>query len=131
MKISEILGYLEDEGLSEIEELTGTDEYSIVKFFYDFDNDEIEAAKSFANEECDDEAQSDEWYREWYNPYLMDIANDNVESSFEDIMDDFEVSAFFKVLEGDIGDTNFVKYIAVISESEELELEDILSEYSE
>lgn len=131
MNISEILGFLEDEGLTEVEEIDGTKEYSVIRFFYDFDKDEVEAAKAYANEESDDEPNSDEWYRNWYNPYLLDIANDNVEGTIEDVMDEYEVFAKLKVAEADIGDTNYVKYIVVVTEEEELDLEEVLEEYSE
>lgn len=131
MNISEILVFLEEEGMSEVEEITATDEFSIVKFIYDFDKDEIEAAKSYANEECDDDPQSVEWYRAWYNPYLLDISNDNVEGTIEDIMEEFGVLVQLKVLGADIGDSNLAKYMIAISENEELDLEDIINEYSE
>ena len=131
MNISEILGFLEDEGLTEVEEVSCTDEYSVIKFFYDFDNDEIEAAKAYANEESDDEENSDEWYKEWYNPYLLDVANDNVDGIMEDTIDEFEVSLNYKVTEAEIGDTNYVKYLVIVTKDEELDLEEIINEYSE
>ena len=84
MDISEIKSFLEDNDLSDVEEIKQEDDYILLKFYYDFDNDELMAAKSYSNEESDFEAESDEWYNDYYIPFLKDIADDNVESIVED-----------------------------------------------
>ena len=91
MDVVEIISYLEDNGLYEVEELQKTDDAVLVKFYYDFDEDEKSAARSYAKDECDYEEESDEWFSEYYNPYLTDMAIDNVESILEDLSEEFEI----------------------------------------
>ena len=65
MDISEIIDFLEDNGLCEAEEIKTDDGVTLIKFYYDFDNDEKNAAKSYADEESDFESESDEWFAEY------------------------------------------------------------------
>ena len=88
MDITEIITYLEENGLGEVEEIKKVKGAVIIKFYYDFDNDELAAARSYANDESDFEAESDEWYSEYYIPYLKDIAIDNVEGICEDMSEE-------------------------------------------
>ena len=132
MNSSEIISYLEENGLADVEEIKQDDEYSVLKFYYDFDKEEISAAKSYSNEESDYEAESDEWYREYYIPYLKDIAVDNTESIIEDVMDEFEVQCFIKDLGMESGESGYFKFIMSVSDSmDEAELEDILNDYED
>lgn len=129
MDISEIINYLEKNDLTEIEELQQSSDNIVVQFYYDFDKDELNAAKSYSNEESDYESESDEWYNEYYIPYLNDIAIDNVESIIEEIIDEFEVEGKFKHIGMEKGNGDYSKFIAVFSESlNESELEDILND---
>ena len=105
MKSSEIINYLEDNDLADIEELKQKSNYIIIRFYYDFDKEEISAAKAYSTEESDFEPESDEWYKEYYIPYLRDIAVDNVESIIEEIMEEFEIEAKYKELGMDNGDS--------------------------
>ena len=91
MKSSEIIAFLEDSGLSDIEEIKKKSNYTVIKFYYDFDKEEISAAKAYSTEESDFEPESDEWYTEYYMPYLKDVAVDNIESIIEEIVDEFEL----------------------------------------
>ena len=91
MRAFDIIEMLEENGLTEIEEILVDDDKVIVEFFYDFDRDELKAAESYANEESDTEKESEEWKKDWYIPYLLDIAKDNIENIIEDIGDEFEV----------------------------------------
>ena len=93
MQTTEIIEFLEENGLSEIEEIKIEDNFVVLKFYYDFDKDEILAARAYANEESDLEEESDEWYRDWYLSYLSDIAKDNVEGIVEDLGDELEFSS--------------------------------------
>lgn len=130
MKTSEIIDYLEENGLSEIEEIKQTDNYVVIKFFYDFDKEEIQAAESYAKEESDFEAESEEWYSEFYVPYLKDIAMDNVEGIIEDLVEDLEIEGKYKYAENEIGNYGYLKFIAVFASDEnEIELEEILNDY--
>ncbi|MGL5150530.1 MAG: hypothetical protein ACRC7N_08175, partial [Clostridium sp.] len=102
MKNSEIIEMLEDAGLSEVEGVKKTSGYSVIKFFYDFDKEEIEGAKAYANEESDLDEGSEDWSRNWYLPYLADIAKDNVDSILEEIMDELEIEGKAKEIDLDI-----------------------------
>lgn len=130
MNITEIITYLEENGLGEVEEIKKVNGASIIKFYYDFDNDELAAARNYANDESDFEPESDEWYSEYYIPYLKDIATDNVEGICEDIIDEYEVRCKCKNVETQKGNGEYFEFIAIISERlEDSELEDMLNEY--
>lgn len=132
MDISEIRSFLEDNDLSDVEEVKQEDDYVLVKFYYDFDKEELMAAKSYSNDESDFEAESDEWYNEYYIPYLKEIAEDNVESIIEDVAEEFEMEGKYKELGMESGDLGYLRFIAVFSpEMDESEMEDILNDYEE
>jgi len=132
MKSSEIIGYLEDNDLADIEELKKKSNCIIIKFYYDFDKEEISAAKTYSTEESDFEPESDEWYKEYYIPYLRDIAVDNVESVIEDVMEEFEIEAKYKEIGMENGDSGYFKFIGAFSdELTDVEMEDILNDYYE
>lgn len=130
MEISAVEKLLEDNGITEVEELKSNDEYLIVKFYYDFDNDELEAARAYADEESDLESESLEWYKDWYLPYLTDIANDNVEEILEEISEELEVITHSKALEMRDNSADYIKFIAILSKDElDDDIEDILNDY--
>ncbi|MBE6050353.1 MAG: hypothetical protein E7214_06760 [Clostridium sp.] len=130
MDFSNLADFLEDNGLSEIKEIKSENNYSIIKFYYDFDKEELEAAKAYANEESDVEAESDEWYRDWYLSYLYDIAKDNVEDILEDMNEELGCENFSKILTNDASNSDYVKFLAVICDEDfEENLEDILNDY--
>jgi hypothetical protein len=132
MKSSEIINYLEDNDLADIEEIKRKSNYTIIRFYYDFDKEELSAAKTYSTEESDFEPESDEWYNEYYIPYLRDIAVDNIESIIEDIMEEFEIEAKYKELGMENGDASYFKFIASFSdELTDAEMEDILNDYYE
>lgn len=130
MDISEIKSFLEDNDLSDVEEIKQEDDYILLKFYYDFDKDELMAAKSYSNEESDFEAESDEWYNDYYIPFLKDIADDNVESIVEDAAEEFEIEGKYKSLIMESGELGYLRFVAVFSgEMDESEMEDILNDY--
>ena len=130
MDISEIKSFLEDNDLYDVEEIKQEDDYILLKFYYDFDKDELMAAKSYSNEESDFEAESDEWYNEYYIPFLKDIADDNVESIVEDAAEEFEIEGKYKSLVMESGELGYLRFVAVFSaEMDESEMEDILNDY--
>jgi hypothetical protein len=130
LDISEIKSFLEDNDLSDVEEIKQEDDYILLKFYYDFDKDELMAAKSYSNEESDFEAESDEWYNEYYIPFLKDIADDNVESIVEDAAEEFEIEGKYKSLVMESGELGYLRFVAVFSaEMDESEMEDILNDY--
>ena len=130
MDISEIKSFLEDNDLSDVEEIKQEDDYILVKCYYDFDKEELLAAKSYSNEESDFEPESDEWYNEYYIPYLKEIAEDNIESIIEDTAEEFEIEGRYKELGMESGDLGYLRFLAVFSEElDEAEMEDILNDY--
>lgn len=130
MKVAEVIGFLEDSGLSEIEELKASDNCIVVKFYYDFDKEEISAARAYANEESDLEEDSVDWYKDWYLSYLSDVAQDNVEEIIEELSEEFEAEVKFKSIEMDSNNSGYMKFMAVLStDLEDLELEEVLNDY--
>jgi len=81
-----IINYIEENDLEDIKELKSSDELVILKFNYVFDKFEIESAEAFADGECT-EKHSEEWYYDFYLPYLSDIAIDNVEEIIEECVE--------------------------------------------
>ncbi len=132
MKSSEIISYLEDNDLADIEEIKQKSDYVIIRFYYDFDKEELSAAKAYATEESDFEPESDEWYNEFYIPYLKDIAIDNVESIIDEIVDELEIESKYKEFGMENGDSGYFKFTAVFSNIlTDTQMEDILNDYYE
>ncbi|AQR96847.1 hypothetical protein [Clostridium saccharoperbutylacetonicum] len=130
MKSSEIIEYLEDNDLADVEEIKQKSNYVIIKFYYDFDNEEISAAKAYSTEESDFEPETDEWYNECYIPYLRDIAVDNVESIIDEISDELEIEGKYKEFGMENVENGYYKFIAVFSDDlTDEEMEDVLNDY--
>lgn len=128
----EIINYLEENNFADIEEVKQDDDYTIIKFYYDFDKDEINAAKSYSNEESDYDEESEEWYKEYYIPFLKDIAVDNAEEIIEELVDEFEVEYCLKDLGMDSGESGYFKFLLAISnELTDTELEETLNDYDD
>ncbi len=124
-----IIEYLEDNDLAEIEEIKVEEDLLVLRFFYDFDRDELAAAKAYANDECKDEAESEDWYEEYFLPYLNDIAIDNAGEVIEDLIEEFDVEAQYIAYETDIDSYDYCEFIAVIcEEGRNCEIEEILDE---
>lgn len=124
-----IINYLATNGLTEIEDISSEKNRLALKFYYDFEEVEIQGAKACANDDTDYEEDSNPWIVEGVIPYLDDIATDNVEEILEEVMEDFEVVA--KAEGYDIDPTNYSgkQFLAVfLSEDEELEIDRILDE---
>lgn len=126
---SKIIAFLEDNDLSEVEEVKFDDEALVLRFYYDFDRDEIEAARAYANDECEEEEESEEWYEEYFLPYLNDLAIDNAGEVLEDLMDEFDVQAQYITYETDQESYDYCEFIAVIYEEDKnCDIEEILDE---
>jgi hypothetical protein len=130
MEVTSIIDFLEEDGLSEIEELKTEENVVVLKFYYDFDKEEISAARAYANEESDAEEESDEWYKDWFFSYLYDVAKDNVGEVLEEIEEEFEVSSMYKILANEASNSEYSKFIAILcNDTFEGDLEDILKDY--
>lgn len=87
----EIIEILEDNDLDNVKEIKKHDECFIIKFSYEFDDLELEGAREFADDECEEKNQGEEWYQEFFLPYLNDMAIDNINDIIDEIADDFSL----------------------------------------
>ena len=90
-----IINFLSKNDLSEIVEIQYKKETIALKFKYYYDDVEMEAATSYANDEGDFEEKKEEWYEEFFLPYLSDIAADNVEDIMEECAEKMEIEYEF------------------------------------
>lgn len=125
MDKQKILEYLDESGMSDIEVIKEEKEYMAVKFFYDFDEDEMKAAEAYANDESGKE-KNDSWNEEFYLPYLTELSVDNVGEIIEEIMGDTGTKAQFVSYQMEEGD-DYSEFIAVFNdEGAVVNIEDIL-----
>ncbi|GLC32147.1 hypothetical protein [Clostridium omnivorum] len=121
--------HLANNGLTEIEEIEYKNDAYVLRFFYDFDKDEINAARAYANDESEDEENGDIWYEEFFLPYLSDVAVDNVGDMMEEIMEEFDIDAQFVSYEMDEEEYSYNEFIAAFfKKGEEKDIEQILEE---
>jgi hypothetical protein len=129
MKEMELLSFLSDNELVEVEKIPYKDGILVLKFFYDFDEDELKAAKAYANDESKDEEESSQWYDEFYLPYLNDIAIDNVGEILEEAMENFDVDIQYVCYEADEENHDFCEFIATCGPKENgFDIDDVLQE---
>lgn len=129
MNKKSIIEVLEKNDLSGIEEIDYKSDAFVVRFFYDFDEDEVEAARAYANDESDDEENGDIWYEEFFLPYLSDLAVDNVGEYIENIMQELDVDAQFVSYDMDEEEYSYNEFIAAFfSEGKSVEIEQVLDE---
>ncbi|WP_244833119.1 hypothetical protein [Clostridium sp. BJN0001] len=130
MENNQIIKYLEDNYVENIIEEKKDVNYVILSFEYAFDKESYEAARSYANEESDYEQESEEWYNEYYYPYLKDLATDDVSAIIEDMQDELNVFAIYNTESSSrAGFVQFKFLVAVSDEIDVDELEDILNDY--
>ncbi|MNM77465.1 MULTISPECIES: hypothetical protein [Clostridium] len=126
---NEIIKALKEKGVSDIEEIKYKRGYLLVKFFYDFDDDEISAARTYSNEEGTYESETEEWFKELYLPYLYDISLDNVEEYIEEITEEYEIQGQFVAYDVDINNPTFGEFLAIFSEDEEeVDIDEVVEE---
>lgn len=118
MNSSEILNILDQNGLSEIEELRNVEDHILVKFYFDFDDAVLNAAKAYSNDESDYEPESKEWLSEYFIPYLYDYANDSVLEIIEEIVEDVDVAGELMAFQMDAKNSNYVQFMALFTEQE-------------
>ena len=130
MDITEIITYLEDNGLEEVEEIKNVGDAIIIKFYYDFDNDELSAARSYSNDESDFEEESDEWYKEYFIPYLYDYGNDEVVDIIEEIVEELDIAGEVMAFQINSSSFEFIQFMALFTEEDtEITIEDVAKEY--
>ncbi|MFA9397773.1 MAG: hypothetical protein ACERKV_05845 [Clostridiaceae bacterium] len=123
-KIS-LMQLLEENRLNNVEEINYKDDIVIFRFTYEYDEDEKKAAKAYTEDECDS-TDEDVIREEFYIPYLMDIAVDNVGDIIEEAMDEFELQGQFISFDID-EDLNGNEFIAMFySKDEDYEIDEVL-----
>ena len=126
MNKSAIMKFLLESELEGVEEV----EYEgalVVKCYYDFDDPELDAAKAGASDETDFEEESTEWITQGVIPYLDDIAQDIVEETVEDIVNEYDAGA--EIVSVDIDPANYTYkafLIAFAPEDEDINIDQIL-----
>ncbi|MDF2504405.1 hypothetical protein [Clostridium sp.] len=90
-----IIKFLKQNQIDDIEEIKYKEDIFTTRIYYDFDDSEIEAARAYANDECEDEEEGEVWYGEFFKPYLNDIVIDNVGDLLEDCMKEFDIEIQF------------------------------------
>lgn len=126
MDKEKIINFLQSNGLEEVEDLS-YDDIIVLKFFFDFDDDELKAARAYASDECEEEEESDTWYDEFYLQYLNELAVDNVGEVIEDLMEELEIEAQYMSYELDKENHEYSEFVAVFyNKGKELDLDQIL-----
>ncbi|ATD55480.1 hypothetical protein [Clostridium chauvoei] len=130
MNNTEILNILDENALSEIEELRNEEDLLLVRFYFDFDEDVLNAARAYSNEESDYEAESLEWIKEYFIPYLYDYANDEVLSIVEEIVDELDVSGEMMAFQMDTKNVNYVQFMALFTNGlDDISIEDVVKDF--
>jgi hypothetical protein len=125
-KIKELLTVKE---LTDIEELPYNDEVLVLRFYYDFDESEVKAARAYANDESEEIEDSEAWSEEFFLPYLTDLAIDNVGEYIEEIMEETKVSAQYMSYDLNADEVDYCEFIAVFhKEDKDIEIETVLDD---
>lgn len=90
-----IINFLDKNDINDIVEIQYKKGTIALKFKYYYDDVEMEAATSYANDEGDFKEKKEEWYEEFFLPYLSDIAADNVEDIMEECAEKMEIEYEF------------------------------------
>ncbi|PRR78150.1 hypothetical protein CLLI_19140 [Clostridium liquoris] len=123
-----VIEYLEDNELSEVEELPYDDKDAVVlRFYYDFDEEEVSAAEAYADDESGEKNGSKKWKGEFFIPYLSELAVDTVGQIIEDLMEDLEVEAQFTSYEVDEEEPDYTEFIAIFyPKDKKVEIDEVL-----
>ncbi|GAA0721893.1 hypothetical protein GCM10008905_12810 [Clostridium malenominatum] len=128
MNNKEIIDLLLDSDISEVEEIElENKDLSLLRIYYEFDDDEIEAAEGFANEEHEDATEEEK--EELFRAFLYDLALDVVSEAIEDIVDDLEIDCQFSSYELDEEEFGYAEFAAIFyPKGKEVDLDQILDE---
>lgn len=132
MEKEKIVSFLLDNGLDEVQELRDDNGVLALRFYYDFDEDEIKAAKAYASDECEDEEEGDSWYDDFLLPYLNELAVDSTGEIIEELMEELDVEAQYTSYEIEREDYDYNEFIAVFYEKgKDVDLDEVLSKIEE
>ncbi|MGH4121663.1 MAG: hypothetical protein ACREV6_01800 [Clostridium sp.] len=124
-----IINFLKINDLSDIAEIQYKKDTIALKFKYYYDEVEMEAATCYANEEGDFKKDKEEWYEEYFLPYLSDIAADNVEDIMEECSQQMKIE--YEFIGCDISEDayEFNEFAVVFyGEDADIDIDDILLE---
>lgn len=130
MDNNKIIDILEENLLSQIEELRSEKDLFLVRFYLDFDEVVLSAAKSYSNEESDYEEESLEWYKEYFIPYLYEYGNDEVVDIIEEIVDELDISGEIMAFQIDNTSYETMQFMALFTDNDkEITIEDVAREF--
>lgn len=130
MNKSEIINILKENQLSEIEVLRAEKDMILINFYFDFDKDVIQAAKAYANEECEEEQDSESWTNDYYLPYLYDYANDEVLDVMEDITEELDIEGEVMAIQMSKDTADYVQFMALFTEEDSnITIEEVVKDF--
>lgn len=121
-----IINFLEECDLEEVKDKSFDKSKVIVEFKYYFDDLELEAAREYANDECEDEKESDSWYYDYVLPYLTDFAMDNVEDISNDCSEEMDLNYEIICYEPTKEEFGYINFLGVFSYDEIDSVDDII-----
>jgi len=130
MECDKIISILEENLINDIEELKNEENIFLIRFYFDFDKDVLDAAKSYANETSDFEEQSIEWYKESLLPYLYDYGNDEVLDIIEEIVEELDISGEVMAMQIDPSNYEAMEFFALFTDyTNDISIEDLVKDY--
>jgi hypothetical protein len=122
-----IINFLKQNGLCDLDEIKYKNDTIALKFKYYYDEIEMEAATSFADDEGDFKQNKEDWYEEYFLPYLSDIAADNVEDIMEECTEELGIEYEFIGCDISEDDYEFNEFAVVFyGKDADIEIDDIL-----
>ncbi|OPJ59577.1 hypothetical protein [Clostridium oryzae] len=129
MNKEDIIDYLSENGIEEVEEIDYKPEFFVFRFFYDFDDAQLSSARSYSDDEYDGESEDPVWYSEFFLPYLSELALDDVSEIMEEIIDEFDIKVQYINYENDIDNYDYCEFVAVAADKDKnINIDTILEE---
>jgi tRNA splicing endonuclease len=110
----------------EVEEIGSKDGLLVLRFYYGYDDDELDAAREYADSETNIEEDEDKWYDEYYIPYIADIAMDEVRDTMEEMVERTGYNAEFVSYEPERDSERCEFAVVIADENREFDIEEIL-----
>lgn len=119
MNLNEINDFLEKNGLNDVEVVKDDGGLIVVRFYYDFDEDEIKTAEKYSKEENSEIGSA---------TYLNDLAVDNVGEVIEEIAEEFKINAQFVSYEPNI-EEEYNEFVGIFyTKDKKIDVDEILEE---
>lgn len=120
-----ILEYLENNGVTDVDVVRSEENLMVATGFYDFDEDELAAAKAYAESQVEEGEDT----KEPLTSYLVDLAVDNLGEIMEDLIEEEGIDAQYLTYEMDEEDMESLQVAMLFSKGDlDKDLEDILDE---